>query len=322
MGSAMDSVLEGLRAVLERDLVNPDPATMPLLAHYTSLCAFEQIAKNDQLWFSHPSFMNDHAEVVSGIEEAQARIRYHGELPRAFSSSDDYIAFLDGFEHGLSDFGFLDIADTYIFSFSEHDRKDFNGRLSMWRGYGAEGHGVAMVIDPSKLTTTQFSPLIFDKVHYLDEADRIAWIEDLFDRTAAYLQQNPLQPTQCHDAGRLLFLRVKLASIFSKHVGFKEEVEWRVVYMPDRDVKGLLADQLSYFNGPRGLEPKLKLRLHAQPDVTGDPALETLVERLILGPSRASPILKMTAQRLLTECGKKALVSKVHVSDIPFRTLR
>jgi hypothetical protein len=87
-------------------------------------------------------------------------------------------------------------------------------------------------------------------------------------------------------------------------------------------VRGLLNDQLSYFNGPRGLEPKLKLRLQAQPDVTDDPALETLIDRIILGPSRASPILKMTAQRLLRECGKMALVNKVHVSDIPFRMLR
>jgi hypothetical protein len=189
---------------------------MPLLAHYTSLDAFEQIVKNDQLWFSHPSFMNDHAEVVSGIKLAQEHIFNHPVLPGGFSTSDDYIAFLDGFEHSISDFGVLDTADTYIFSFSEHNRTDLNGRLSMWRGYGAEGHGVAMVIDPSKLTSTQFSPLIFDKVHYLEEADRIAWLDDVFDHSTAYLKQHPLQPNQYHDAGRLLFLRVKLASIFSK----------------------------------------------------------------------------------------------------------
>ena len=318
----MDAVLEGLRSVLEHDLINPDPATMPLLAHYTSLDAFEQIMKNDQLWFSHPSFMNDHAEVVSGIKEAQALIFEHGALPTAFSTSDDYISFLDGFEQGILDYGFLHIADTYIFSFSVHAKNDFNGRLSMWRGYGVDGHGVAMVIDPSKLTSTQFSPLIFDKVHYLEEEERIAWLDDLFDRTAAFLKQNPLQPNQYHDAGRLLFVRVKLASIFSKHVGFKEEDEWRVVYMPDRDVKGLLEDQLSYFNGPRGLEPKLKLKLQPQPGVTDDPSLETLIDRIILGPSRASPILKMTAQRLLAECEKKGLANTVHVSTIPFRSVK
>jgi hypothetical protein len=95
---------------------------MPLLAHYTSLDAFEQIVKNDQLWFSHPSFMNDHAEVVSGIKLAQEHIFNHPVLPGGFSTSDDYIAFLDGFEHSISDFGVLDTADTYIFSFSEHNR--------------------------------------------------------------------------------------------------------------------------------------------------------------------------------------------------------
>jgi hypothetical protein len=47
------------------------------------------------------------------------------------------------------------------------------------------------------------------------------------------------------------FQRLKLFAIFTKHRGFKEENEWRVVYIRDRD-KGKVFDKMfSYWVGPR-----------------------------------------------------------------------
>ncbi len=60
------------------------------------------------------------------------------------------------------------------------------------------------------------------------------------------------------------FQRLKLFAIFTKHRGFKEENEWRVVYIRDRD-KGKVFDKMfSYWVGPPGA-PKLKLKIEAIP---------------------------------------------------------
>ena len=39
------------------------------LAHYTSLEVLEKIIQHDELWFSHPFFMNDLQEMRFGIVE-------------------------------------------------------------------------------------------------------------------------------------------------------------------------------------------------------------------------------------------------------------
>jgi len=39
----------------------------PYLAHYTSLEVLEKIMQHNELWFSHPFFMNDLQEMRFGI---------------------------------------------------------------------------------------------------------------------------------------------------------------------------------------------------------------------------------------------------------------
>ena len=41
--------------------------------------------------------------------------------------------------------------DTYVFCLSEHAKDDTDGLLSMWRGYGGNGNGAAIVFDAGKL---------------------------------------------------------------------------------------------------------------------------------------------------------------------------
>jgi hypothetical protein len=42
--------------------------------------------------------------------------------------------------------------DTYIFCLSEYDEaNEKEGLLSMWRGYGQNGNGAALVFNPAKI---------------------------------------------------------------------------------------------------------------------------------------------------------------------------
>jgi hypothetical protein len=55
-------------------------------------------------------------------------------------------------------------------------------------------------------------------------------------------------------------ISLKSSSLLTKHDGFSEEKEWRIVYVPEGDPLGYLKACLDYFIGPRGLEPKLKYK--------------------------------------------------------------
>jgi hypothetical protein len=233
-----------------------------------------------------------------------------------------YSAFVQGFIKARDHYGNIHLPDTFIFSLSGHDPDDTDGVLSMWRGYGANGNGAAIVINPAKLAATDSSPLIFDQVQYRSLKERLQWLEELVQRIAAYVAGRTQTLDQWAMIGWETFHRLKLASIFSKHIGFKEEREWRIVYMPERDHKNALKNKLSYFNGPRGLEPKLKYKLEKLAGVSdAEPRLVDLTDRIILGPSRASPLLLATAERMLGSAGKPQLKGRVCVSTIPFRSM-
>src|SRR5688500_18206227 len=86
---------------------------------------------------------------------------------------------------------------------------------------------------------------------------------------------------------------IKLFAVSWKHSGFSEEQEWRVIYLPDRDMEGVLKDSRSYVITSRGVEPKLKLRITPTEGVLSESmSIEKLLDSIILGPSLSSALAK------------------------------
>src|ERR1700751_3045015 len=94
------------------------------LAHYTSLAVLEKIILNNEVWFSHPSSMNDREEMWLGINEG---IRIMREASAGSPSSDLaggvdnfnklfelYMRFMHTFDSEIS-------TDIYVFCLSEYD---------------------------------------------------------------------------------------------------------------------------------------------------------------------------------------------------------
>jgi hypothetical protein len=290
----------------------------PLLAHYTSMGALEKIVSSNQMWFANPLFMNDVEEVRFGINEG-TNCFLQDETIRT-TLGDTYDKFEDALLRAHSWFDSQHAFDTYVLCLSEHDEGDEDGVLSMWRGYGDGGRGVALVFDARSMSAVQNTPLIVSKVTYGSREQRMAWFTKAAASFATIWRQSEISLDELPAAVDALFSRLRTFSLFSKHSGFREEREWRLAYMPEFDRTGLLKQYLSYFNGPRGVEPKLKLPIAPIPELGGGLlSLETLVHSIILGPTLSSPLALASAKRMLTSLGRVELAERVLASRIPYR---
>jgi len=193
----------------------------------------------------------------------------------------------------------------------------------MWRGYGANGNGVALVFDTAQLNVLESSPLIIASVTYDTTNARRAWLQSLTARFVEILNASDVPMEKLHIAAYYLFERIKLFALFTKHHGYKEEREWRVVYMPDRDRGEKLASMFQYAIGSRGIEPILKFKVLPVEGVTApDLSLTKITERIIMGPTISSPIANATARRMFDILNHPDLKTKLRASSIPFRSIR
>jgi hypothetical protein len=305
------------------NLRGPDcfPNKRPLLAHYTSVAVLEAILRNDEVWLSNPLFMNDVQEVRFGITEGAKLFVTSPEIRDACEGKDRLDILRIGFDFWYNQFTNEHMLDTYVFCFSQHAKEDRDGVLSMWRGYGGNGSGAAIVFDTAKLQATGLSPLIIANVHYGTGDERIKWLKtNLVTPFAKILKASGLPDEELGEASYYFFQRLKMFALFTKHDGFQEENEWRMVYMKDRDTDKVFEKMIGYSVGPRGVEPKLKLKIEAIPGLPKtDVSLSTIVERVILGPSISSPLAASSILKMLDALGKSDLKQRVIASTIPFR---
>jgi hypothetical protein len=131
----------------------------------------------------------------------------------------------------------------------------------MWRGYGSNGDGVAIVIDTGKIEPVKNSPLIIGKVRYASRDVRLEWLDRILTAFAGLLQANSVPDEMLQLPAYALFERIKTFSLFTKHQGFSEEKEWRIVCQSEKDIAQKLKRMFHYSTAQRGIEPKLKLKI-------------------------------------------------------------
>ncbi|MBL4666383.1 MAG: DUF2971 domain-containing protein [Sneathiella sp.] len=296
------------------------PAKRPLLAHYTSIDTFEKIVSNDELWLSNPLFMNDLEELRFGMNQGSKHFNSSSALSDAFQDKSRYHYLVECFNKFFSNYEVNHVFDTYLTCFSEHDVSDYDGRLSMWRGYGNSGNGVALVIDTSKINYAKGSPLIIAKVNYASTDSRVQWINEKILEVANIARNIKHNDGNLKALAHYWFERLKIFALCTKHSGFSEEQEWRLVYMSERDETGILKDKLSYAISANGVEPKLKLKIEHIPGIISENvSLSDLTERIILGPSISSILAEKSVVRILEILGQNQLCKLVSPSGIPFR---
>ncbi|RWD01442.1 MAG: DUF2971 domain-containing protein [Mesorhizobium sp.] len=301
----------------EDDWVN---GKRPLLAHYTSIQTVEKILNSEELWLSNPLFMNDLDELRFGMMRGKA-IFDQTDIEKQ-SSIDATMADLirSSFDYYFSEYENKHALNVYILCLSEHDASDTDGMLSMWRAYANNGSGAAIVFDTKAIgEVVEDSPLVLVKVKYASTEERLQWLEKKVLEWCGIMRRSPIPAELAYVAAHQLFYLILVFALSTKHKGFREESEWRLIYMPDRDHRGLLTDKFHYAIGPRGVEPKLILRVGPLPGAIPDLTFSGIVERILLGPSISSPLAKASVLRMLERLGKRELSPKVHSSTIPLR---
>lgn len=90
--------------------------------------------------------------------------------------------------------------------------------------------------------------------------------------------------------------------------------------MVDRDTSKKYEKMFDYFIGSRGVEPKLRFKVQPIEGVTPDDlSLCNIIDRIILGPSVASPLALSAISRMLDRLSYAELKLRLRASTIPFR---
>ncbi len=305
------------------------------LAHYTSLDVLEKIIKNNELWFSNPLNMNDYQELQFGFYNGRDlfhEVRKEPETLNMCDSPERLDLIVHWFNAYFNDYEKNHILDVFVFCLSEHKKDQPNGLLSMWRGYGQDGNGAALIFNTSFLTVKHESPLIFAKVFYGSEQERFDNMKETFRKCFSLISDKIIENEHLYIVGYHLFYLMLCQSLLSKHQGFKEEEEWRIIYLLDRDPprpdpdlpnekgKTLLKNNIFHFVNGNSIETKLRfpikpLKLEPRQEWT----FESILENIILGPVHNNRY-SVHAVKIMLDClGKPEFKSKVWHSETPYR---
>jgi hypothetical protein len=117
----------------------------------------------------------------------------------------------------------------------------------------------------------------------------------------------------------LIFFMLVSAAVSIKHIGFHEEKEWRVIYLPRANPSALVTASTEVIGGIPQIVHKIPLVERPADDVTGI-GIAALVDRIIIGPTVYGARMYQAFVQALTDAGTTDAASRVVISGIPIRS--
>ena len=286
--------------------------------YYTNAETAALILKNKEVWMRNTRTMNDFMEVEHGLR-CLSNV-YNAELGAKFKSLLDsvFAGISSEIEKLFNDWQPHIHRDTYITCLSEHfDHEDQNGRLSMWRAYGGKA-GVAIVLNSEIFFSRDIYALgaFSSPVAYLNES-RFA---SSFAETIQSISDNLefVRSMERKDVIGKVFHMFRYAALCTKHPGFEEEKEWRVIASPSLHPDNMLEHAVESVHGTPQNILKIKLEDHPDKGVVGMKPID-LINRIIIGPCENPDVITEALINLMKNAGIEEASSKIFVSDIPLR---
>ena len=289
--------------------------------HYTSADVGLKILDSGTVWMRQVSCMNDYSEVEHGLQcisnawrgshGLRLRTALDARFPGVVKEIEEQF---NGVQNSLR-------FDTFVTSLSEHagpghDDEEQYGRLSMWRAY-ARGVGVALVIRNASLWTADTSlGLYTTPVAYLSDeafAEELGIIAANIEARGDYLDR----------IGRdwlrhAVIMALSAAAVSTKHPGFREEREWRIVRTPNYPFPCPLQRVTQTVSNV----PQTVLLLALKDDTSvGRVGIEppALLDRIIIGPTDYPMPIYNAYLEQMKKSGIAEAEKKLKISFLPLR---
>lgn len=290
-------------------------------SYYTSASTGMSLLGGNEVWLRNAAFMNDFSEIHHGQDCIQHcwHISDAGKRLKALMTLLDVNA-VSKFEADFDADQFSRTKKTYILSVSEHGdavvNEDAYGRLSMWRAYGGKTN-VAFVLNSgpflseSNALQAYTSPVLYaDKTEF--ERHFTAFVDSL------QKDQSFLATVGWETVSAYLHWAMRNAVVSTKHPGFLEEKEWRVIYSPERDSTKRLVPELVTVDGIPQRIFKIPFKDYPEDNFTGA-TIPDLLNKIIVGPTEYPFEIRQAFVEKLEEIGVTDAESKVVISGIPLR---
>lgn len=296
------------------------------LAHYTTIDVLEKLFQSKELWFSRVSEMNDIEEVLKGkqlIYDYATDETHIGRSLWAIRLWNEELS--DRLNAEFLRKSHEDIEDTFISCWSGDD-DDFVGahdNLTMWRAYGDDGKGVAIVLNAQILISSlQGSEVQVLPVYYETPEEFRIRAENFFRDFAINLLslnfENPLTDEQMRAIVEAFSELCFFLAVTHKHPGFKEEREWRLVWTKNR-LHGRELDP--YLRSVRiGDKIAEKLCVPISPEHIAD--YRWVLHEIMVGPSENATVNINGIRQLLRQNNYEHVERMVYQSRIPYRSQR
>jgi hypothetical protein len=288
--------------------------------HYTRAETAMRILKSKQIWMRKSMCMNDFTEVQYGLSRLVEAYRY-SDAGKKFQFILDHL--FEGLraeiEKLFDNRSFHLRTDTYFTCVSEHkSEEDPFGRLSMWRAYGGTS-GVALIMNnaafqdsaPSDVLKIYGSPVAYFEGKKFVE--RFGEAVNNIENEADFIRQRDREEIK----GRI-FRMLAYAAACTKHPGFLEELEWRVIHFPWWENSVYLLKEIEVIQGVPQPVYKIPLTNIPEKGLFGL-TIPDLIDRIIIGPTRDPLAMREAFINLLDEAGVEQSDRKVFVSNIPLR---
>jgi hypothetical protein len=287
--------------------------------YYTTADTATSILRYRQIWMRSTTTMNDYMEVEHGLECLHAA--YKAEPGNIFNRSID--ACFPGLSEDVKNYFNAWLPgirrDTFITCVSEHSaEEDQFGRLSMWRAYGGQA-GVALVLNGAVMFNEFDALAVYSSpVAYLNSdtfAAEVVEVARNIEREAEYIRSLDRETVK-----NIVFNMFRFGVLCTKHPGFHEEREWRVVASPAMHPSKLPPPTVEVVRGTPQKVLKIDLQNYPDQGLVGL-SLPELLNRIIIGPCEFPQVILGAFCQLLVEAGVPEPDSKIVVSDIPLRQL-
>lgn len=285
-------------------------------SHYTSASSAMLIIRNKNIWMRNAAIMNDHSEVKYG-EYCLSSCWNDSEIKPYLKKTLDKInnGIYNQISLLLEEYRERRINQTFILSVSEHDpTEDKYGRLSMWRAYGGN-NSVALILNRKSINNLIQKDLAVLPVMYVHLYEFKIFIKRLI--TEIDENVDKIKNIEPSIFIKTVWTYLQYIILSTKHPGFKEEREWRIIHSRVYE-NTHLKESIEIINEVPQVVFKVNMEYMLLNDQLSNP-ISKVIEKIIIGPTDNSNILCDAFYAEIKNIYPSDAKSKIIQSKIPLR---